>query len=780
MSFLFDRVLEVDTNIPNILSSSDDVEESPEPLTAEQRSSAIKSFSKAMGDKIKHIKFFPKNTNKKHDRIIAELPDKIDEEKKSVIAYLNNKHKDFTFTINGKYIFANPKHKKVKENVIMNLIENGIFDFDFNIKNLEDNEVIEATNFILKKFKEININDIYISEKYNPLNNSIISFNYEFNYPIFSRVASFVKLLNESNNDYTYTYNFNEGRANIYAYKKEYNYLLESNTVFNHLSYERAIIDTYAYNTPLLAAIMSKGYPAHIALEMLIVAICENPYYLTYITPACVNESIDEVDDLLFFSFLEQYKASNLKVDKITEIANNDLNVVAESIIDSAKKTVSRNVDKIKTHIKSGRLSPIISKLKDALEEITGLSEKKKQEMVISGNGFIKLRRIYFKALIYCKSMPVIWAILPGGFVGFALKIIAAIVGMGKVKSEIKGEDDGTVKRKCIAELETELKMTREKINDAKAAGDKKAKYQLMRLEGQIEGEINRIRHGDPINKRHIFDSYNKIDVKTANSKLYALYENLETTKKHVLPIDLSKFRSKNSRVMCLNTTRAHTIVSQTIPAVGILGALGAATSAAIVLPSILVILGFTGWLESNTLTAVDFIPVNKDMKLTNELKDFPVISINDGIVVESVGDSSSMRYSNFIIIDHNGFFALYGFINGKSIKVKKGDKVRRGQVIANVGSSSNALYKNNPLLHFEMTYTNIINKKAIFDPLIDIPKFRTGFIDYKCTEIGYNTALTPTAQHKDLKFFSTDFYTPMKLNTSGELSDKCFLTDLR
>lgn len=45
-----------------------------------------------------------------------------------------------------------------------------------------------------------------------------------------------------------------------------------------------------------------------------------------------------------------------------------------------------------------------------------------------------------------------------------------------------------------LRELETELKITREKIEDSKGDENKKAKYELLRIEDKLEQQIDKIR----------------------------------------------------------------------------------------------------------------------------------------------------------------------------------------------------------------------------------------------------------------------------------------------
>jgi murein DD-endopeptidase MepM/ murein hydrolase activator NlpD len=74
------------------------------------------------------------------------------------------------------------------------------------------------------------------------------------------------------------------------------------------------------------------------------------------------------------------------------------------------------------------------------------------------------------------------------------------------------------------------------------------------------------------------------------------------------------------------------------------------------------------------------------------------IYAAEDGVVLVAQSWSS---YGNCVIIDHgNGLWTLYGHIRNGGIKVDKGDKVKKGQKIAEVGSTGNST---GPHLHFEV-----------------------------------------------------------------------------
>ncbi len=67
---------------------------------------------------------------------------------------------------------------------------------------------------------------------------------------------------------------------------------------------------------------------------------------------------------------------------------------------------------------------------------------------------------------------------------------------------------DRRIKDALISDLEHELRVIQEKIRDADSSGDKKAKYQLMRLESKLEKEIARIKTNnknvEPLNYKEL------------------------------------------------------------------------------------------------------------------------------------------------------------------------------------------------------------------------------------------------------------------------------------
>jgi murein DD-endopeptidase MepM/ murein hydrolase activator NlpD len=119
-----------------------------------------------------------------------------------------------------------------------------------------------------------------------------------------------------------------------------------------------------------------------------------------------------------------------------------------------------------------------------------------------------------------------------------------------------------------------------------------------------------------------------------------------------------------------------------------------------------------------------DFVPVDaKGEMFKGEFKDNAawfgfgqdILAVSDGTVVAVIGDQPDNRsfdqgklastpmvlFGNYVVVDHgHGEFAVYAHAQQSSLRVKPGDRVRRGQVLAKIGASGSAFF---PHLHFEL-----------------------------------------------------------------------------
>lgn len=92
-----------------------------------------------------------------------------------------------------------------------------------------------------------------------------------------------------------------------------------------------------------------------------------------------------------------------------------------------------------------------------------------------------------------------------------------------------------------------------------------------------------------------------------------------------------------------------------------------------------------------------------------------PIYATGDGIIADVNNDAADNRSiseeeilknekaygGNYVIIDHqNGEFSWFGHLKQGSVKVKKGQKVKQGEIIGAMGASGGSLF---PHLHYEL-----------------------------------------------------------------------------
>lgn len=268
----------------------------------------------------------------------------------------------------------------------------------------------------------------------------------------------------------------------------------------------------------LIMAFEELGYEPDKVIESY--GLPSNPIDLIMAVP--IDESYDltienglSKDKELFEAFLaacEYCNWSNIFEETIAEKngkgKDNDRTIAqqAGNMVQKAGESVREKIKDIKENPKKeairplnwakNKINPIIDNLKQGIKWFDDLNEEDRRTMVIEGSLFVRLRRLFFKVFAYTKTYPILWAAMPGGFIFILIKIFMALKATKSVWQTFSGTEYNRAKERVIQELELELKMCREKIEDARSDGNRKAKYQLMRLEAQIEKEITRIKYG--------------------------------------------------------------------------------------------------------------------------------------------------------------------------------------------------------------------------------------------------------------------------------------------
>jgi hypothetical protein len=239
------------------------------------------------------------------------------------------------------------------------------------------------------------------------------------------------------------------------------------------------------------------------------------------------------------------------------------------------------------------------------------------------------------------------------------------------------------------------------------------------------------------------------------------------------LPIDVNAYKSKNTRLLMMNThrmnfLRGHLIVSSAFLAT----ALATGNSPLALVAFLNPIIGAV--MLRRQFYALDFFAMGPDSdKFYDDANGLPIVAIEDGTVFDMKSmfpDEGSEivkagnPYGNFVIIEHKNkeFYSMYAHMMRNSCRLKIGQRVRKGQVIGKIGHSGNS-DPNQSHLHFEM----FVKHHA----LSDMPIRPTGFKSYTAAPL----ELTSLLSEKPLK----EALANAKLISvsNGELLDCAFLT---
>ena len=276
-------------------------------------------------------------------------------------------------------------------------------------------------------------------------------------------------------------------------------------------------------NLPLIQSYMKQGLNLKQAVDLLEAHIISHPCLNMWLIPESAFKTADDYDNYLVECFVYACLAENeLHMEDSSFVTSMEAFEVAnpESVhaaMEAVSGTVGKAVHGVAFNAKAkfnsvkNAMTPVAQKLIDVVNDFVG--DKAAKEEVVTNNWWLKYRRIFLKLLMVYKSEILTTALIglmPGGAFVLIAKLIMFAVKMARLKFYVKsvkaialdnGEDDqrAKVRKRCIQELQLELRVTREKLEDAKADGNRKAKYDLMRIENKIEKEITRLRYSqDP------------------------------------------------------------------------------------------------------------------------------------------------------------------------------------------------------------------------------------------------------------------------------------------
>ena len=172
--------------------------------------------------------------------------------------------------------------------------------------------------------------------------------------------------------------------------------------------------------------------------------------------------------------------------------------------IEAAGRNMTRNAQKKlrkinnKVNGKRNTVSKNLKRLDDKaldvvnrkLDGIINTGRDLAREKIVEGRPAVKISRFIRNGI-----MTLAGATGAATLLGPAAAAVVVAIGL-YCKKNLTKKTEEREKKRILLELETDLKLTREKIEDAKAENDKKKKYQLMRIESTLEKEITRIKYG--------------------------------------------------------------------------------------------------------------------------------------------------------------------------------------------------------------------------------------------------------------------------------------------
>lgn len=152
-----------------------------------------------------------------------------------------------------------------------------------------------------------------------------------------------------------------------------------------------------------------------------------------------------------------------------------DTNVQFKKTVAKGRRTAqdARNAGKAVAKVPMN----VTDSIKRTVDKWDELDDNRRKEYIIQPG----YRKKYFKALQLAIMHGVAWSINP------LLNIVLAI------SHKLSAHKDERIKNELVRELKAEIKVTEEKIEDAKANGDNQQKYKLIRIKEKLDAELVRV-----------------------------------------------------------------------------------------------------------------------------------------------------------------------------------------------------------------------------------------------------------------------------------------------
>lgn len=220
------------------------------------------------------------------------------------------------------------------------------------------------------------------------------------------------------------------------------------------------------------------------AVIMIEQAVEYNPYILLEYIDTCYYDNYEDYVNDLYASYQFAHDVTDGDTELLYEaLLLEDIQSKARSLGSAISDAADKGKRKIVAAGKAAHsvIAPLANMVTKTIDGLKEKMDETDREAAITGSSMAKLRSLFMKCIAPAAAVTIA--------TGPALGIISFLMLLSR-----RAKDDAKAQRSILTEMEHELKMTREKIEDAKSAGDNEKKYQLMRIEHKIEQNIEAIR----------------------------------------------------------------------------------------------------------------------------------------------------------------------------------------------------------------------------------------------------------------------------------------------